>query len=127
LLHNLGSERIANASKNVIVTKLANGGLAIAAWNLVDPDKHGSTQVIDLDFHHLSSDAHVRVQRVDEEHGNVLKDYAAMGKPLDPTEKQVDELNRESALPAPEETKLQGGKLRLKLTPNTLALIEIQP
>jgi len=56
-----------------------------------------------------------------------LKDYAAMGKPLDPTEKQVDELNRESALSAPEETKLQGGKLRLKLTPNTLALIEIQP
>jgi len=127
LLHNLGSERIANASKNVIVTKLANGGLAIAAWNLVDPDKHGSAQVIDFDFHHLSSDAHVSVQRVDDEHGNVLKDYAAMGKPLDPTEKQVDELNRESALPAQEETKLQGGKLRLKLTPNTLALIEIQP
>ena len=127
LLHNLGRERIANASKNVIVTKLANGGLAIAAWNLVDPDKHGSAQVIDFDFHHLSSDAHVSVQRVDDEHGNVLKDYAAMGKPLDPTEKQVDELNRESALSAPEETKLQGGKLRLKLTPNTLALIEIQP
>ena len=127
LLHELGSERIANASKNVIVTKTSNGGLAIAAWNLVDPDKHGSAQVIDFDFHHLSSDAHVSVQRVDDEHGNVLKDYAAMGKPLDPTEKQVDELNRESALPAQEETKLQGGKLRLSLRPNALALIEIQP
>jgi xylan 1,4-beta-xylosidase len=44
LLHQLGNERMANASKNVIVTKTANGGLAIAAWNLVDPGQHGSTQ-----------------------------------------------------------------------------------
>ena len=29
-------------SKDAIVTKTADGGLAIAVWNLVDPDKHGS-------------------------------------------------------------------------------------
>lgn len=126
LLHELGTERIANASKNVIVTKTANGGLAIAAWNLVDPGQQGSNQVIDFDFHQLPSDARVSIQQVNAEHGNVLKQYAAMGEPLDPTQKQVDELNRETALPMPEVRRLQAGRLRLSLTPNTLALIEVQ-
>jgi xylan 1,4-beta-xylosidase len=127
LLHQLGNERVANASKNVIVTKTAQGELAIAAWNLVDPGQKGSTQVIDLSIAHVPLDAHVSIQRVDEDHGNVLKEYEAMGQPLDPTPAQVDQLNRETALPAPEETKMQGGKLRLSLTPNSLALIKIQP
>jgi len=127
LLHELGSERIANASKNVIVTKTSNGGLAIAAWNLVDPDQHGSTKVMNLDFNHVNPDARVSIQRIDDEHGNVLKRFAAMGAPLDPTSAQVEQLNRETALPAPEEKRLEGGKLRLNLTPNAMVLIEIQP
>jgi xylan 1,4-beta-xylosidase len=64
---------------------------------------------------------------VDAEHGNVLKRYAAMGSPLDPTPAQVEQLNRETALPAPESTQLRDGKLELTLTPNTLALVKIQP
>jgi xylan 1,4-beta-xylosidase len=127
LLHQLGDKRLDNASKNVIVTKTANGSLAIAAWNLMDPGRHGGTQVIDLEFHHLPSDARVSIQRVDAEHGNVLKKYAAMGEPVDPTPAQVDQLNRETALPPPEETTLQNGHLRLSLTPNALALIKVQP
>ena len=74
----------------------------------------------------LLPSARVSVERVDEQHGNVLKQYAAMGKPLDPTPAQVEQLNRETALPAPEEMKLQGGKLELTLTPNTLALVKSQ-
>jgi xylan 1,4-beta-xylosidase len=50
-----------------------------------------------------------------------------MGKPLDPTPEQVEQLNRETALPAPETTKLQAGKLELSLTPNSLVLIKVQP
>jgi xylan 1,4-beta-xylosidase len=127
LLHELGNERLVNASKNVIVTKTAEGGLAIVAWNLVDPEKHGSTQAIDFDFRNVAPDAQVSIQRIDDDHGNVLKAYAAMGEPLDPTEKQVDELNRESALPAPEKMRLEAGRLKLSLAPNALVLIEIQP
>jgi xylan 1,4-beta-xylosidase len=126
LLHQLGDERLANASKNVLVTRTAQGGLAIAAWNLVDPDQQGSTQTIDLEFAHIPADARVSIQRLDDGHGNVLKDYAAMGSPLDPTAAQVDELNRESALPPPEQSKLQGGKLKLALTANSLALVVVQ-
>ncbi|HEX3472489.1 MAG TPA: glycosyl hydrolase family 39 [Silvibacterium sp.] len=127
LLHQLGDARLANASKNVIVTKTADGGLAIAAWNLVDPDQHGTTRQMELVFHDLPATSRVTIQRVDDEHGNVLPHYAAMGEPLSPTPTQVEELNRETALPAPEQISLQGGRLQLTLTPNALVLIKVAP
>ena len=125
LLHQLGDERIANPSKNVIVTRSPKGGLAIAAWNLVDPGEQGSSQTVTLAFRHLPGDARVTVQIVDESHGNVLPLYEKMGSPQYPTPRQVEALNRETALPQPEEMKLQNGRLGLKLTPNALALIEV--
>ena len=127
LLHQLGDQRIANSSADTIVTKTAKGGMAIAAWNLADPDQHGVDKSVDFEFAHVAPDAEVTIERVDDAHGNVLKDYAAMGRPLDPTPRQVEQLNRESALPAPEKTRLHEGKLRLTMTPNTLALIRIEP
>jgi xylan 1,4-beta-xylosidase len=127
LLHQLGDRRIASASNNVIVSKSANGELEIAAWNLVDPGQRGNTRTLSLTFVHLSPDSRVTIERVDADHGNVLKQYEAMGKPLDPTPDQVEELNRETALPAPEEKKLKEGRLELTMTPNSLALIKIQP
>jgi xylan 1,4-beta-xylosidase len=101
--------------------------LAIAAWNLVDPDQHGTTRQIDLVFHNLPAASRVTIQRVDDEHGNVLPHYAAMGKPLSPTPNQVEELNRETALPAPEQVSLQGGRLQLTLSPNALVLVKAGP
>jgi xylan 1,4-beta-xylosidase len=127
LLHRLGSERLANPSKNVIVTKTSDGGLAIAAWNLVDPDQHGTTRTMDLIFHGLPATSRVTLQWVDADHGNVLKQYAAMGKPLDPTPDQVEELNRKTALAAPEPAKLQGERLELSLTPDALVLVRVEP
>jgi xylan 1,4-beta-xylosidase len=81
---------------------------------------------MNLEFLHVPADAGVSIQRIDADHGNVLKEYAAMGKPLDPTAEQVKKLNKESSLPAPEQTKLRDGKLELKLTPNAMALIVVQ-
>jgi xylan 1,4-beta-xylosidase len=125
LLHELGDKRISNDAKDAIVTRTSDGGLAIAVWNLVDPDKEGATNKVVLNFLHVPPGARVTVERVDEQHGNVLERYAAMGKPLDPTQAQVEQLNRETTLPAPEDTRLQGGKLELNLTPNTLALVKV--
>jgi xylan 1,4-beta-xylosidase len=127
LLHRLGDERLANSSKDVIVTKVANGGLAIVVWNLVDPGEAGTTRDIDLTISHLPADAHVSIRRVDEDHGNALRQYAAMGSPLDPTPSQVEQLNRETAPVAAEATRLQGGSLRVRLMPNALELVEVQP
>jgi xylan 1,4-beta-xylosidase len=125
LLHQLGDQRLGNDAKDVIVTKTKDGGLAVVAWNLVDPDQRGSTRRMTLAFAHVPSDARVSIERVDDEHGNVLRKYEAMGSPVDPTPAQVEQLNRETALPAAQEAKLQGGKLELTLTPNALVLIKI--
>jgi xylan 1,4-beta-xylosidase len=125
LLHQLGDQRLANASKNVIATKSETGGLVIAAWNLVDPAEHSSTRTMDLVFQGVPSNAKVTLQRVDSEHGNVLPRYAAMGKPLDPTPAQVEQLNHETALPAAEQTHLTDGKLKLELEPNALVLVKV--
>ncbi len=126
LLHELGDRRIANAATDAIVTKTAQGGLAIAVWNLVDPGKEGANQTVDLHFRHVSPQAQVTIERVDADHGNVLPKYAAMGSPIDPTPDQVEQLNRETALPPPETMHLSDGALRLTLTPNALVLIKVQ-
>ena len=125
LLHQLGDKRIANDAKNVIVTRTSDGGLAIAVWNLVDPDQHGSTRTVTLDISHLPANAHLSLQRVDAEHGNVLPRYEAMGSPVDPTPAQVEQLNRETALPAADSAQLSAGKIDLTLTPNTLILLKV--
>lgn len=127
LLHQLGDERLANSSKDVLVTKTADGGLAIAAWNLVDPGKQGTARALEITFHGVPNDAAITLQRVDEDHGNVLKEYKAMGSPADPTPAQVQQLNRETALPMPEKSSLAKGALEVHLSPNALVLIKVLP
>jgi xylan 1,4-beta-xylosidase len=82
---------------------------------------------MEFEFLNMPADAQASIQRVDTEHGNVLPHYAAMGKPLDPTPEQVEELNRETALAPPEQVRLNGGRLKLSLAANTLALIKVEP
>jgi xylan 1,4-beta-xylosidase len=127
LLHQLGTERLENNLTDAIVTKGAAGEIEVAVWNLADPGQSGANKTIDLAFKHVPPDARVSIQRIDEDHGNVLKAYAAMGRPTDPTPDQVTQLNRDSALPAPLEMRLTAGTLEIKLTPNSLALIKIEP
>src|SRR5215469_7115135 len=124
LLHQLGNRRIAATSPNVIVTKSQDGALVIAAWNLVAPDPESLSKArprtITLAIRGSSANASATIQRVDNEHGNVLPKYAAMGKPTYPTPAQVDQLNRETALSPPEVTHLSNGELNLTLEPKAL-------
>ena len=126
LLHQLGTTRLPNSSKDIIATKTPDGKIVIAAWNLVDPDQHGTTRTMELMVHGVAPDAKMTLQRVDTDHGNVLPRYAAMGSPVDPTPDQVEQLNRETALPPPEASALKNGGLELQLTPNALVLITIE-
>jgi xylan 1,4-beta-xylosidase len=129
LLHRLGTQRLKNNSNNVIVTKSADGHIVIAAWNLVDPDQaaSGVERTMEFEFRGLPTEAHARVQRVDSKNSNTLEAYAAMGSPVDPTPSQVAQLNHATELPAPEPIQIQNNKLKLQLSPNALALIEIIP
>jgi xylan 1,4-beta-xylosidase len=133
LLHELGSERLANPSKNVIVTRGRDGSLVLAAWNIVDPAPdgqpsstlHAKSQEMTLSFSGVPANAAVTIERVDNEHGNVLPLYAKMGKPAYPTPAQVKSLNAATALPVPEATHLTGSSLKLTLEPNALLLIHV--
>jgi xylan 1,4-beta-xylosidase len=133
LLHHLGTERLANPSKNVLVTRNPDGSLVIAAWNLVDPAPngqpastlHAKPKSITLTFAGVEPNATASIQRVDNEHGNVLPLYDKLGKPDYPTPAQVEVLNHATALPAPETTHLNGSDLTLTLEPNALVLIQV--
>jgi xylan 1,4-beta-xylosidase len=125
LLHRLGDQRVANSSPNALVTRRKDGSLAIAVWNLVDPDQTGTSKTVDLEFQKLGGSKTAIVSRVDDDHGNTLRAYRAMGSPLDPTEEQVEKLNAATRL-APQPQRLENGKLRLTLQPNALVLVEVQ-
>lgn len=125
LLHRLGDERLANAANDVLVTRRKDGALAIAAWNLVDPDQQGAGKILHLKFSGVPKDARVSVQLADNQHGNTLAVYQAMGSPRYPTPAQVEQINH-TAMPSPaEHTRLSDGLLDLSLSPNALALVEV--
>ncbi len=137
LLHQLGDRRLANDSPNVVVTRAADGAVVVAAWNLANPDPAagasgaasraaaGAVKTMRLEFRHVAADARVTVEVLDHKHGDVLPIYQAMGRPAYPTEAQVQEMNRRSALGAPLELRLRGGVLELRLEPNALALVRV--
>jgi len=124
LLHKLGQERFANQAPAVLVTRQKDRTLAVAAWNLVDPDRTGSTRTVRFEFRGVPPSAKVRVTRVDSTHGNTLAAYEKMGKPRYPTRKQIAELNR-AAVVVPETTSLSDGRLEIRLSPNALVLLEV--
>jgi len=65
------------------------------------------------------------MQRIDDNHSNVMKPYAAMGSPPFPKPEQVEQLNRDTSLPTPENTTLVHGTLTLTLGINALLLIQV--
>jgi xylan 1,4-beta-xylosidase len=125
LLHRLGNQRLANSSRDVIVTRTKDRKLVIALWNLVDPGVAGTAKAFHLTFDNVPANASVAVSRVDNEHGNTLAAYRAMGSPRYPTEEQIRRLNAAAQLPLSGGDNLKGNSLELSLEPNALVLVEL--
>jgi xylan 1,4-beta-xylosidase len=125
LLHKLGPERILPDSSNVLVTRRRDGSLAIAAWNLVDPDKTGTARSVDFEFHGVPLDSHVRVSRADSEHGNTLAAFQKMGSPRYPTRAQVRDLNRVAEKASVQRSQLSRGSIKLQVPVNGVLLLEV--
>jgi xylan 1,4-beta-xylosidase len=127
VLHKLGEQRLENAASNLLVTRRKDGTLVVAAWNLADADHgmQGASTTLQLVFKGIPAHATASIARVDAAHGNPLPAYQSMNSPQYPTRAQVAELNRASALPAPERAKLANGVLQLTLPVNGLAVIEL--
>jgi xylan 1,4-beta-xylosidase len=125
LLHRLGAERLANANQNVLVTKRSDGTLAVALWNLLDPDKTGLARSFEIHVQHTGHRG--TITRLDPDHGSPLPAYAAMGSPRYPTTAQIAKLNQAGHMPAPETFRLKNGTVHIDLPVNALVLLEIAP
>ena len=125
LLHQLGDERLPTANPNIIVTKRNDGTLAIALWNLVDPDQNGASRKFRLKFQSLPPNASVSISTVDQDHGNVLAVYKALGSPRYPSEEQIRKMNAATALPEPKRVQLTNSHLDIELSRNALAVLVV--
>ncbi|MGH8213504.1 MAG: GH39 family glycosyl hydrolase [Rhodanobacteraceae bacterium] len=126
LLHELGDQRIAVDSDDVLATRKADGSLVLAVWNYAPPGQRDDTpQTITLNFRHTEA-THASVSRVDAGHGDMHAAYAAMGSPHYPTMAQLKKLRAAAALPAPETVAIDHDKLSITLPSHGLAVIEVR-
>jgi xylan 1,4-beta-xylosidase len=132
LLHHLGTLRLDVKSDTALITKHADGSLAIAVWNYAPPGpthEAGATRDFTLSFKGLPGGATAWISVVDRDHGSSLTAWEAMGKPDVPSPQQQEQLRAAARLPPPEVRRLDGSNpsLRLQLRPHALALIEVEP
>ena len=123
MLHELGEERFATDSEHALVTRRTDGAFVIALWNYVFPGDNASPITIAL---RLPQDARtVRLQRLDESHGDVRGEYIRMGSPQYPTRGQLEALRSDAALAAPEELSIVNDQVSITLPANGLATVEV--
>jgi len=128
LLHRLGSERLPEKSDQVIVTRHADGKLAIALWNYAPPGNGGSIRTYTLSFKGLGGTHQAIIWTVDEHHGSALAAWEALGKPDFPSRAQQQILRQSGQLPPPAIKTIPADSpaLSLTLAPHALSLVEIE-
>ena len=126
LLHQLGDRRIDISSDSMLVTKRADGSIAIAVWNLSLPDDPGHSRDVTIHLQNLKGAHRAQISEIDPEHGSPLPAYHAMGDPVSPTAAQYTELKKAAQLPAPRTESLKNGSITLTLPAKSLFLIEIR-
>jgi xylan 1,4-beta-xylosidase len=126
LLHELGEQRLAVDSDDVLATRRQDGTVVIAAWNLVEPGAGGAAKTIHLDLKGVSADRQASVRRLDASHGDTLTAWMKMGSPKDPTRAQIEALRKASELGPPQRSAVRQGRLTLTLPPTGLAVVEIR-
>ena len=126
MLHGLGTERYDVDSEHALVTRRADGTLVIALWNYVAPGRSGAPTTISLQLRHVAARS-ARVLRLDAENGDVSGAYQRMGSPTYPTQAQLQQLLKASALAAPQEVPIVDERLSITLPANALATVEVAP
>jgi len=139
LLHRLGDQRLKINSDTALVTRRADGTLALALWNYAPPVGEkvgdmatytagapiGSRKHFSIDVSSLPAGAHAEAWRLDPEHGNVIAAYDQMGRPAFPSREQMAELREAGKLSAPEQLPVRDGKFDIDIPPQGLVLIEL--
>jgi xylan 1,4-beta-xylosidase len=126
LMHHLGDQRIEVSSDSMLVTRRADGALALAVWNYSLPDDPGHTVNMTIHLKQLKADRQAEINEVDAEIGSPLPAYHAMGDPAFPTLEQYAEMKKAAELPPAHIEKIKNGTIDLTLPPKSLFLIEIR-
>jgi xylan 1,4-beta-xylosidase len=133
-LHKLGTQRITVNSDSALATETADHHLVLALWNYAPPTGTGATytkptapagpaKTFHLEIAHAPN-SEVTIWRVDEDHGNVLKAFDAMGRPsADLTREQIKQLQAAGAMAPPEHTHLTHGTLDITIPAHGLAVL----
>lgn len=134
MLHELGDRRIPLASDSALATRRSDGAVAIALWNYAPPDgtgaaytkppaSRGPSKSFTLQLAGVAPNAPATIFRLDEDHGNVIKAYDAMGRPAFPSRSQIVQL-RQAAKAAPaEHASLKSGSVTLQIPPQGLVVL----
>lgn len=137
-LHKLGTRRIRIDSDSALATTDGTRTLALALWDYAPPDGTGpkytmpsgpaaSSRVFDLTLQHVPPNAAVEIWRVDDDHGNVIKAFNAMGRPAgDLTPQQIEQLRAAGAMSPAEHAHLRAGKLQITVPPHGLAVVLVE-
>jgi xylan 1,4-beta-xylosidase len=116
----------------------AQGSVAVAFWNYAAPDGTGAlytmptspagpAKVFRVAFANVPQDSAVRVWRIDDDHGNALKAFDAMGRPQgDLTKDQVAKLQAAGSMASPERMRLNHGRLELTVPAHGLAVVMLE-
>jgi len=134
MLHQLGDRRLPLSSGSALATRRSDGTLVLALWNYVPPDgtgasytpppaSRGPSKSFTLKFTGVAPNIQATILRLDEEHGNVIKTYDAMGRPAFPSRDQIVKL-REAGRAAPAEHEfLKAGNLTVQIPQQGLAVV----
>ncbi len=136
MLHELGDRRLPVASESALATRTATGDTVVALWNYASPYGEGATYTpppatlaparhLTVQLTGVAANATVELERLDADHGNVVKAFDAMGRPNTPSRAQIAQL-RAAGAPAPvEHARLSGGRLTVEIPPQGLVLLKL--
>jgi xylan 1,4-beta-xylosidase len=137
-LHKLGTQRLPLDSDSALATTGPDRRLALALWNYAPPDgvgprytmpsgPAGPSKTFSLTLNHVPVSAAVEIWRIDDDHGNVIKAFNAMGRPPgDLTLQQIADLRAAGAMAAPEHAHLNHGHIELTVPAHGVAVVLIQ-
>ncbi|MCP2163393.1 GH39 family glycosyl hydrolase [Goodfellowiella coeruleoviolacea] len=125
----LGAE-VLHRDEHTLVTRHADGRLAVLAWHRVDDGATETTREVGLSLPAPTGPLFAKHSLVDEEHGNAWQVWRSLGRPRFPTEAQL-ELITSCARPAVRTEVLtpveDRAALRFTLGRNQVRLVELHP
>ena len=122
MLHRLGAQRSQPDLANALVTKRADGTLAVAVWNYADPGTTGTARKVHVAISGRAGTQRYHVELLDPDHGSALATWQTMGSPASPTPDQYERLKRASTV-----TQKLDSTSSFMLPAHGLALIEVRP